>query len=354
MIYDGNDSNITQVYYARRISMSTSISKGYGSSPVLMHPVYGLPKYQPAPDFIPWSSSKKFLKLPNPNGELYSQAEAYDLLMQPIWGENGNKTFVDSLPVLKKQIHSQYIWVSNYTPISILPTEPGNYILRKLFDADRGSYMYSNALPLESSQWWYLMGFEEWKREGDANAHQELNPDWEDVTNENNQIKLDVEALFKDTFKLYAEYLFPGLPINTTIIPSLIADTNLQIAYWNKSHPLIPDPNWVPDRTKVGSISNTVPLVTSWTEADRWTPDTIPTEFLFKWEIVQDGIRKQIPVMDDYWLAVPSTTGSKKIPREIPNNFNLSFWDTFVNIILVSYSSDRVSASTRTKKLLGL
>lgn len=220
--------------------------------------------------------------------------------------------------------------------------------------------MYSNALPLESSSWWYLMNFEEWKPEGMPDYHQELNPNWVDIDAINQAEKASFEQILKDTFKLFGTYIFPSLPTNDPIIPGLIADTALQIAVWNQTHPLIPDPNWVkPTQTEIEDarlngtvLPTTAPLVTSWTEANRWTSTTIPEKFLWTWEILQNGVWKQIPVMNNYWLA--TTTGgwlNKLI--EIPNNENSSIWDGKVglNIMLVP---PKYTYDFKLKNLLGL
>lgn len=355
-IYDGNDSNITQIRYKRSKSLTVGISKGYGTTDGTMHPVYGSVKYYPSTT----PRSPFVLKLPKPGGGYYTQNEAFVELKKPIYGPNNDKPFAETLPILTPVTEPRYLQVSNYTPISILPTEPGNYILRKLYDKDRGSYMYSNALPLESSPYWYLMGFEEWKPEGMDNYHQELNPNWVDMDAINQAEKAAFEQALKDTFKLFGTYIFPSLPTNDPIIPGLIADTALQIAYWNLTHPLIPDPNWVkPTQAEIEAarlngitLPTTAPLITTWTEANRWTASTIPAKFLYTWEILQNGTWKQIPVMNNYWLA--TTTGgwlNKLI--EVPNNENSSIWDSKVtnNILLVP---PKYTYDFKLKNLLGL
>lgn len=355
-IYDGNDSNITQIRYRRDKSLSVSISKGYGTTDGTMHPVYGSIKYYPSST----PKSPYVLKLPKPGGGFYTQNEAFVELKKPIYGPNFDKQFIETLPTLTPITEPKYIMVSNFTPISILPTEPGNYILRKLFDKDKGIYMYSNALPLESAPWWYLTGFEEWKPEGMENYHQELNPNWVDVDAINQAEKAEYERILKETFKLFGTYIFPSLPTNDPIIPGLIADTTLQIAYWNKTHDLIPDPNWVrPTQTEIEAaklsgipIQTTPTLITSWTEANRWTATTIPERFLYKWEILQNGVWKQLPVMNDYWLATASGGWLNKL-LEIPNNVNSSIWDAKVgsNILLIP---PKYTWDFKLKNLLGL
>ena len=90
-----------------------------------------------------------------------------------------------------------------------------------------------------------------------------------------------------------------------------------------------------------------------WDESQRWTLETIPDEFLFHWQICQDGAWKTIPVMDDYWLASKELSGYVYKMLEIPNNAERSTWDAFVEATQMLVPPN-YTASYRTKRLLGL
>ena len=113
-----------------------------------MNPLYGSTKYYP-------SSTPRHpyqLALPKQDGGVYTQDEAYDILSLPNYGPNHDKPFVETLPHLTPSI-SSYIIVSNYTPISVQPTDPSvKYILRGI-SQQRGNnitYRNSSAMPFES------------------------------------------------------------------------------------------------------------------------------------------------------------------------------------------------------------
>jgi len=309
--YDGDDNKITQVFYKRSVSLNVSISKGYGNSPVIMDSVYGLPKYHPAPNFP--AKTPITLKLPKLEGGYYTKEEAYAILNNPIYGPDGNLPWVATLPKLTPNVGSPTNTYSNYKAfLEVMPTNDSDlYILRKYLPETK-NYMFTNAISL--SQLYVIalsQGFTHWKISTDPDSYTVDNPDY--INNEIKRAKdrQDYEDALKAKFHLFGTYVFQGLPTNELVIPSLIADTNLQILYWNKTHPL-----------KEG--------LTTWKEENRWTVETIPSRFLFTWEIVQDGIRKQIPVMDDYWLAV-KIQGYKNIEIEIPNNSLSTYWDIKVN-----------------------
>ncbi len=335
LYYDGNDSNITQVRYKRVVNMSTSISKGYGTSDGSMDPVYGSTKYYPLK--TPLSPFR--LTLPKPGGGFFTQAEAYNELMIPKWGINGDKVFSDTLPLIPKLI-PEFITVSNFVSFDVeVPTDDTVlYILRKLVDSVKNTYMYTNAMPLVYALAGSYYGFTEWKKESDPYTKVIKNPDYEDLNPVREAKLLEYENILKATFKLFGKYIFPGLPTNTSIIPTLIADTALQQAYYSSP--------WKPWMTRETATS-------VWDESKRWTAETIPPEFLYHWEILQDGAWKVIPVMSDYWLAMPTVSGYVYKMLEIPNNAGMTVWDSFVNntqlMIPPTYT-----ASYRTKKLLGL
>lgn len=344
---------ITQIKWWRRKSPNVTTNRTES-----MDPLYGSTKYYP----ISTPKSPFRLVLPKPGGGYYTQNEAFVELKKPIYGPNGDKPFAEILPSQTPSVGSPTLQVSNFKKIDPLnlPTEPGNYILRKLWDADRGTYMYTNALPLESALYWQYMNMEEYKHESLPNFYTIPNPDYVNNESVRQAEREEYERILKETFKLFGLYIFPSLPHNETLIPTLIADTALQIAVWNKSNPLIPDPNWVrPTQAEIElakqngtPIQTTAPLVTSWTEANRWTRSTIPDAYLNHWEVLEDGVWKKIEPTPTYWLA-SETGGWKNIWIEVPNNENSSRWDAKVinSILLVppKYTYDQ-----RLKMLLGL
>lgn len=349
--YDGIDTNITQLKYWR-----DGISRGI-SSPVYMDPVYGSPKYQPGPAFLPMATSKKTLRLPKPDGGYYTQSEAYVELMKPNW--NG-KSFPEALPILIPNIGSPTKQVSNYTKYPTLPTDPTLlYILRKLYDPQKGIYQFTNAMSFEMACLGQNFGYEEWKISTMPDYHTEPDPDYVNNETIRNEQKLLYEQMLKDTFHLFGTYVFPSLQTNETVLPDMVSNTALQIKEWNKTHPLIPDPNWIPptkDELNQYRISGTnpptAPLITSWKESNRWTLETVPERLHNKWAILQNGIWKNIPVMNDYWLA--SKDGGyiyKQI--EIPNNENLSIWDAKVTLSILIVPPG-YTWSQRLKNILGL
>jgi len=359
LYYDGDDSNITQLKYWR-----FGVSRGI-SSPVYMDPVYGAPKYHPAPLYPP--KTPIILRLPKPGGGYYSQNQAFIELKKPIWGENGDKPFAEALPTLTPMV-SQFIYDPDgqYDWHVFDPNDPSTYPQGEP-DNGRGWECEDNDYPgryYQNIYWdngaglnaFTVLSIDRYRKQK-INATEPIivpNPEYPIVMAKREAERALYEQMLKDTFKLFGTYVFPSLQTNEAILQQYVVNTSLQIKLWNKTHALIPDPNWVmPSKEEIeAGASSRPPLVTSWTEADRWTIDTVPIQYHNRWSIKQNGEWKEIPVMNNYWLA-SSHGGWIYKKREIPENENSSQWDGFVNrtILLVP---PKYSFDYKLKKLLGL
>lgn len=360
LFYDGDDSNITRIRYKRRKTMFATTSFGYElNNDGCMHPVYGDVKYYPSS--TPRSPFR--LVLPKPDGSgVYTQEEAYAELMKPIWGLDHDQVFDALLPIVPPP-PSSTTWISNFKPIdpAVTPSNDSLYIMRRVVSEIPKRYAYSNAVPSFIIPYGLDLGYIEYKKAGESDGYQGANPDYQSLNTTREQKLLEYENILKATFKLFGLYLFPALRTNELIIPTLIADTETQKLYWDKTHTKIPDPTWVmPTQEELAAaklngvnLPTIAPLISSWTEANRWTADTIPAEFLFSWEILQNGVWKKIPVMNDYWLAKKELSGYVQKMLEIPDNAERSNWDGFVEVTC-ELVPPKATSSQRIKRLLGL
>jgi hypothetical protein len=175
------------------------------SNSAVFDDTYGLTKYGAM-------SPKKFGILKEDGTFLLGQ-DAYNELLKPIW--EGGKTFAELVPNGMKKGLSPILRLSNWQPVSVLPTEPGMYRTRTA-NSNR-TWKYWQDTPLEVATYWAGLGVEEWLKVGDSTTRDIENPEYEPMQEKLNQF---VE-LCKNTFTLAATYLFPNLPVNEQLIPDL-------------------------------------------------------------------------------------------------------------------------------------
>jgi hypothetical protein len=136
---------------------------------------------------------------------------AYNQLIQPIWGPNGNQTFDEVLPDLTAEQQPVYS-VSNWHPFdpSNMPTQAGMYITRKLIPGDPyHRYMTFQAMPLESVIYWGLIGVEEYLPAGEPYFTDEPNPEYLENIAVRAAEKAQYKQLLFDTFVMLGDATFP-------------------------------------------------------------------------------------------------------------------------------------------------
>lgn len=155
----------------------------------------------------PWNKPiREPFELALGNGKM--NQEAFDELMQPIYGENQNQTFADLLPYVQKVPLRNLIY-SNYKLYpDVLPNPEENvlYNVRKM--ESPGRYRNYPACTYDP-YWWNIMQITDWKKVTEPATYTVPNPEYDIYL----QKRADFKNLVSITFIPHGSYQFPGLPL---------------------------------------------------------------------------------------------------------------------------------------------